>query len=262
MTSIVDYVYVSLYENGHKFRIIFGVGLIVAIFLNVFQPFGINNGGFSPKGILMVSGYGCATSMGLLLMVRFKNIFMQLYHIHVWLFTIISLFFISLLVFSYFKIIFSGSSSDDHYIEFLLNTSGVAILILWLIKGLLVNEYHPSEIPSSNLLIPSKNKSQSGLQLSIHNLIMIEAYGNYILVHYQHENTIKRMLIRNTMREVEELLRIYPTVIRCHSSFLINSNFLLTVKKNRRKYTLVIDHITHEIPVSKQHLSTVRKTIG
>lgn len=258
MLSLGEYIYTHLFESEKRYQFITGAGLLVAIFLNVFQPFGINTGGFSFSGIAMVSGYGLMTTLGLMMVIKSKLIFQRLYHFHPIIFSLATILLISLFIFSYFKIIFSGSSPSDRFVIIYLNTLIMSVIILLLIKGLFGNINLQKKGISDTIIIPSKNKSQAGIQLSINHLIMIEACGNYILVYYLHDNVLKKKLIRNTLRHVEEISKTHLTLVRCHSSFLINTLYLLEIKKNLRKHSLLMDYVAQSIPISKRHLENVK----
>jgi len=58
--------------------------------------------------------------------------------------------------------------------------------------------------------------------LQIQNLLYIEAVGNYVKVYQWHDNHIHSDMLHATSKQMEEDLRAYPMVVRCHRAFLTN----------------------------------------
>lgn len=260
---MITYAYRNLYEREMQYKIIFWSGIAVAIFLNVFQPFGINNGGFSLKGIMMVSGYGLITSIGLSVMIIFGKVFRKLYAVHPIVFCTISLAFITSLVFLYFKVVFSNVGNTDSFIELFLNTIIVGVFILLIFKGIFgnnqINEHH---LFNGNITIQSNNKSETGIQLIPSKLVMIEAHGNYIMIYYLHRNEIKTKLIRNTMKEASKRCIQFPGMVRCHVSFIINSDHVIELINNKNSHCIILNYLEKSIPCSSKHYSSLKSLIG
>ena len=259
---MIEFAYKNLYDKDQQFKIIFLSGIVVAIFLNIFQPFGINNGGFCLKGILMVSGYGLMASIGLAAMVISSKVFKRLYYMHPILFGLSALVFISILVYSYFILIFSGNSINDSFVEVLLNTLIVGSVMLFLVKGVLGSSSENDDTNGQKIIIPSRYKTESGIQLLPDQMIMIEANGNYIMVYYLHESIVKKKMIRNTMKEAQQQCTGYQHLMRCHASFLINADYIMEMLKSNRNHYLHLTLMDKRIPVSQKYYRPLKNAIG
>lgn len=94
------------------------------------------------------------------------------------------------------------------------------------------------------------------------NIIYIEASGNYTEVHYIDKEIIHNKLLRATIRQMEEQLQPYSTLIRCHRAFIVNVNQIRNVKGNAQGYKLNLHHITTEVPVSRTYIKNLREVLS
>jgi hypothetical protein len=89
--------------------------------------------------------------------------------------------------------------------------------------------------------------TRDALTLCPHDVIYIEASGNYVHVHYSENGQITEKTLRATLLQMEEQLGGYPFLVRCHRAFIVNISCIENIKgrKIRLKST------DTEIPVSK-----------
>ena len=57
--------------------------------------------------------------------------------------------------------------------------------------------------------------------------------------------------MRVTLTKIIENLKEYPNIIRCHKSYIINSDYVLDISGNARGYLLKIKFISINVPVSR-----------
>lgn len=105
------------------------------------------------------------------------------------------------------------------------------------------------ERKTESLLIKSDNDTVE-LQLEPQELIYIKSDGNYLEVYFHHIHKIQKKLIRNRLKAIENVL---PEEIffRCHNSFIINGNHIISVEGNARNLSLYLKDISMPIPVSR-----------
>lgn len=96
----------------------------------------------------------------------------------------------------------------------------------------------------------NSDKNVKELQVKPGDIIFVKSDGNYIEVHYKHLESIKRKLIRNTIKRVEDVLP-ENHFFRCHNRYIININFITNVKGNARGLYLELDKCAEVIPVSR-----------
>jgi hypothetical protein len=91
------------------------------------------------------------------------------------------------------------------------------------------------------------------LTVQLDDLLYIEASENYVTIHYLDHNQPDRMLLRNSMKRMEEQMAGFP-VVRCHRSYMVNLNRIRLAKKD--KSGLILHLRTTEkisVPVSESY---------
>ena len=100
------------------------------------------------------------------------------------------------------------------------------------------------------------------LTLKTNDLIFLEAYDNYVVIHYESSETMKSYLIRNTLKQFEKDFAEFP-LLRCHRSYTVNMNHVKMMKREKGVIQLLMDDIgQHAIPVSKTYADIVSKMLS
>ena len=100
------------------------------------------------------------------------------------------------------------------------------------------------------------------LTLKTNDLIFLEAYDNYVVLHYESDEKTKTYLIRNTLKQFEKDLAEFP-LLRCHRSFMVNLNHVKMMKREKGIVQLLMDNQgQNTIPVSKTYLENVSKMLS
>lgn len=106
---------------------------------------------------------------------------------------------------------------------------------------------------SSNLI--SIRDSRGVLQLSVakENLLYIESADNYICIWYQKNDTLKKQLMRITMRDISEQLA-ETNIVRCHRSYMVNLDLVKVMRREKENLFLELGVPgVKEIPISKTY---------
>ena len=100
------------------------------------------------------------------------------------------------------------------------------------------------------------------LRLSIKpkNLLYFESCDNYIVVYYYKDNIIKKELVRNSLKNIEQEMQKY-NCIRCHRSYIINLQNVFSIKKNGRSYEINMGGSNTPIPISRGYIDTVKELL-
>jgi len=99
------------------------------------------------------------------------------------------------------------------------------------------------------------------LSVQLNDLLYLEANENYVTVHYLNQSQSERLLLRNSMKRLEEQLSEFP-VARCHRSYIVNINRIRLVK--RTKSGLIIELSTSSpirLPVSETYRHTFSENL-
>lgn len=100
---------------------------------------------------------------------------------------------------------------------------------------------------------------ETKLTVQLDDLLYLEASENYVTIHYLDHTQTDRMLLRNSMKRIEEQLSGYP-VIRCHRSYIINLNRIKLAKKTKSGMVVELSAgIPVRLPVSETYKDAVER---
>lgn len=71
-------------------------------------------------------------------------------------------------------------------------------------------------------------------------LCYLESSDNYVTINYMDGSILRRYLLRNNLKRMQEVLSRYP-VIRCHRSFMVNIGRIRMVRKGKRGFEIVLN---------------------
>lgn len=97
--------------------------------------------------------------------------------------------------------------------------------------------------------------------LLIPHLLYIETVGNYVKVHHLHDGLVRTDMLRATSRQMEDELKAYPMVVRCHRAFLVHLGQVEQIVSRSGTMQLLIKHCHASIPVSRSNMAQVKDAI-
>ena len=271
-----------LFEN--RWRIILSISLFIALFILIFQPFGISNYTGEYKH-LFESGYGVVTLIVLIIDLFVFPLFLEEWFISqkwtvlkqmIWQFWI--LFSIGLGNFLYSSIFLQFTNGFHAFLIYQFYTLVVGILPILILTILhqnsllsenlkLANEmngdltgFNVLQVPDEKVRISAENNKDK-IEINQSDFIYIGSTGNYIQVFYLVKNELKSVLLRNTLKQIEEQVKDCPAIIKCHRAFLVNKDKILRVKGNSQGLRLVLKDTSDEIPVSRNYSKSLREII-
>ena len=106
----------------------------------------------------------------------------------------------------------------------------------------------------------SENKSEY-FQLFLEQIMLIKSANNYVEVVYKHGDKTSKRLIRNTLKTTEDQLSKYPSMVRCHRSYIVNKNYIQKVAKGTDGLKLILFDYPQEIHVSRQYVLKVKEAL-
>lgn len=118
------------------------------------------------------------------------------------------------------------------------------------------------QAPSPNLLKLYDHNNNLHLEMPADQLFYIEAMQNYVSVCFTAEKNIQRTMIRNTIRQIE--VQVAGTaIIRCHRSYLVNTNLIEQVEGNAQGLRLSLQGLPAiEIPVSRKYIPLLKSILS
>lgn len=111
---------------------------------------------------------------------------------------------------------------------------------------------------SEKLILEGKNKYEK-LILNVEDFVMIEAFGNYVLVYFiNHKNELEKTVLRNSFTLLCDNLIEISTLKRIHDSYLVNITKISSLENNSENTFVKIKHIVNPIPVSKSEVEFIQ----
>jgi len=267
-------------KTNLKILISFGIGIFISGFLYVFQPFNyykLTNDEIINYSLI----YGIITTSSLLfnyfvLPLVFKPFFVldkwNIYKMILFVLIII----ISIGVLNWFFSGFSSFNTEDNEYDFLFfQKTAFLVGVFPLLIYIYFTEkfiYKKNKAVADNISslkkqnpIDNKNKKSEGivitligdnkkeaLEISLTDLIYVNSEKNYASIFHQKDGTIKESLLRISLSKIEKQLADYSCIVRCHRSYIVNTNKVKKIQGNARGYLLKIDNSTTLIPVSRR----------
>lgn len=99
------------------------------------------------------------------------------------------------------------------------------------------------------------------LALQVPDLLYVEAVGNYVKVHHLHDGQVHTDMLRATSKQMEDELKAYPMVVRCHRAFLVHLGQVEQIVSRSGTMQLLIKHCHASIPVSRSNMAQVKDAI-
>lgn len=266
-----------LYTNIKKNLIrYFWVGSFISLFLIIFQPFGLANAKIAYRYIYL-SCYGIITFLIFsLVFIGLPRLFPKIIVEEKWvvwkqvllLTTTLTLNLLACYTFQAWS--FGWKMSFIKFWRFLIMVLPMALFPCVMMAMLdyiyqlkkhqtvannfnqQVQQVKPTPSKTSTTLLQLKDENDKlDFTLPLNQLVFIKAANNYVEVNYLENEQIKKHLLRNSIRNIENQLA-YPAIKRCHRSYLVNMDKAARITGNAQGYKIhfpfTVDFV---VPVSR-----------
>jgi len=98
-------------------------------------------------------------------------------------------------------------------------------------------------------------------RIQVSEIVYARSADNYVEIGYHDNDTVKKKMIRNTLRNIEKQLQEFNNFIRTHRTSLVNIQHVNKLNKNFNNYWLSLDNTKETIPVSRQYLMAVKELV-
>ena len=115
-----------------------------------------------------------------------------------------------------------------------------------------------SSAPADLTLTGTTNET---VTLQVSALLYIEAVGNYVKIYHLRDGAVRADMLRATSKQIEEELRDYPMIVRCHRAFLVNLGQVEQIVSHSGTTQLLINHCHELLPVSRSNMSQIKTAI-
>jgi DNA-binding LytR/AlgR family response regulator len=106
--------------------------------------------------------------------------------------------------------------------------------------------------------------SENGLEtinLLVEDVVFIRSADNYVEILFRESGSLRKKLIRNTLKNIEQQISSYSNFVRCHRICIINTNFIETLSRNYSNYWISVRGFDEKIPVSRQYLLKIKEIV-
>lgn len=124
-----------------------------------------------------------------------------------------------------------------------------------------VEPAQPSPLAQAAPTIVLTGTTSETVTVQLADLLYVEAVGNYSKVFQWNDGQVRCDMLRATSRQMEEDLRVCPTIIRCHRAFLVNLHQVERIVTHAGTMQLVLRHTHESIPVSRSRMSAVKQAV-
>lgn len=258
------------------------IGLGIALLMLFLQPFGLSNMEIKHHGLFLV-GYGMVSFLvilfnGQVLIRLFSEFNWNIIRQICW-----SCWVVCCLGFANF--VYTFVMMDDlpfsitsalvfQFYTFFIAIIPLTILVLIRQNRLLLQNKKGAEILNAHLKPASVSENvpeltvftaengKTQLNIEVADLAFIESEGNYIQVYARKNGAIASTMIRSSIVKAETELTGYDQMIKCHRAFIVNRDFIESLKGNAQGYRLGIKGCDKEVYVSRQYTKRIKEAIN
>lgn len=252
------------------------VSAIIALLINIEQPFGLQAWTHPDKWLILSGFGGTYVVVNVILYMVFPRVFPAFFHAGSWtvgkeIFILSILFLIAgfinwihaLSTISYFNL----SWYSFFHMQFYTLTFGIlpvfTLTSFVQIKNLL-NARKPDNgtDETGNAL-----EMQQPVAQTIHincipfvakDILYLQANQNYMGIHFDKNGKKEKQVFRTTIKQLELQLAPFPQFVRCHKSYLVNTEMILKCKGNSGKMEIQLNNCPEKIPVSRNYVSCIK----
>ncbi len=256
-----------------KWHFVLFMTFFVPFFLIVFQPFGVNN--FDPNHnisfVFFTSMLGFGLVQGLVIYAFEFIIVPRFFNKNTWGVFIVrmlmELICIAAATFLFYNML--GNFHDwrfNSFLEFIFNIVLMSIIPLTILflylnyrevqKSYDLLELQPKLTLTEKFINLESNNRKSLLSVTTDDLLFIEAQDNYVSIHFMDRGSVKRKLLRATMKDIEANLKL-QFIKRCHRSFIVNINMVERVVRDGHQMKLYLAHLSLPVPVSRSYVPSI-----
>jgi TolB-like protein/DNA-binding LytR/AlgR family response regulator len=99
-------------------------------------------------------------------------------------------------------------------------------------------------------IVTIQSDTRETLQMNLRQLAFVEAQENYSRFVWLKGDEIKERILRVTLKKIEDQI-VSGNIVRCHRSYIINTNFPYTIRGNSNGYRLTSKQFRDVIPISR-----------
>lgn len=94
--------------------------------------------------------------------------------------------------------------------------------------------------------------NKNSISFKLNNLVYVTTESNYACFFIKDKRDLKEHILRLPLKAVEERLKEYNNIVRCHRSYIVNTDAINNISGNARGHYLNVNGSLLDIPVSRE----------
>ncbi|MEL6251007.1 MAG: LytTR family DNA-binding domain-containing protein [Bacteroidota bacterium] len=249
-------------------KILAALSLFVALFLYIFQPFGIST--LESNKFLICLGFGCMTFLGTIIYEFMVGKVLKLkgelgkWTLGKWMLNNLGIMFvISLANFLFARLLFFGFIQWDLfpimiYSTFMIGIIPISVLgafIVWQQERKYIDIAKQMKIAETSIIAEEKESESFLFDIPSSQIRYIQGLQNYVTIGYvDGEGTFKKKTERATLKNILDKLE-GSSIVRSHRSFLVNTASIQSASGNAQGLLLKLQNCEQRVPVSRTYVS-------
>ena len=278
--KILSHPYPLLFAEKHGWAFILAIGTVIALLINLQQPFGLHTWEH-PYKWLILSGFGWINAaVSIVILLILTNLFPTFFGADNWTVgketcLIIFLFIVSgiinwthaVVTISHFSVSWDSFFRMQFY-TLIFGCLPVTALTL-LVQNLHLKRNKPAieEITEVYRPLPAiplvpEMILINEMPCNIHSILYLKSEGNYVEVHICAESRKEMKLCRKTLKEYEIMLEPHSQFVRCKKSYIVNMHKVIDCKGCSKGMTLKLENCADKVEVSRTFVPIIKRIIN
>lgn len=285
--NIISYLKQPFPKEENKWTNIVAISVFVALFLFIFQPFGIDGIETGTGKYIFIGGFGLVTFIILIVyLIIIERLFFRFFREKSWsLYK--ELFWLFIVIFSigmgnvFYTTLFFDSHLEltlGYVLSYQLLTFAVAVFpfsvfVIMKHNHLLKKHTASANDVNNSLKIESKHgehnkhiclysyNEKKKIEFDINDLYFIESKGNDVELYLREDDHIVSKTLRNTLKKSLEYLVDSAEIVQCHRAYLVNVNKVNRAEGNSQGLVLKLVNCDVDVPVSRGFVAAIKMKI-
>jgi LytTr DNA-binding domain len=99
------------------------------------------------------------------------------------------------------------------------------------------------------------------LTINLSQLYFFKASDNYIEIFHKNTEGPFRIVIRNSLKDIENQFLDVPQLFRCHKAYIVNTEKVIEISGNAKGYFLTLEKNEEKIPVSRSNIDALKQRL-
>jgi hypothetical protein len=268
-----------LNEKQNITRLIFFTSLFALIFINIYSPFGADRWFnltklefFTYSSLTILTGVLVVVISRIIMYFVCKRHNINIWQYLLWIFT--EILFMAMFYALFEKFILKDNRIFPDLVKISAQNTALVLLLPYSVMWLYFSWQDKKEqiIRMAGLQAFSSNPrnmipfydDKAILKFSVkkESLLFLEAAENYVNICYFDKGKVSKYLLRNTLKNMEEIFD-GTEIVRCHRSYMVNFDKVKVIRKDKDGLTLELDiPAAKDIPVSKTYVDSVMQVFS